>query len=160
MRYDGDPETCLASTDPGVTTRVTSGSAIEEPYLGEEGTYDIGQSMRLLMDMLFVIDATGIALAIIWLILGGILGALLYPITNLLGALCRFGAAIVGLYALILRFTHPGQVCAGAFLDADDSTEGYMTSIGLFWLVCGYIFVITWGYVCLAIMCAPRDGSY
>ena len=106
--------------------------------------------------MLFVIDAAGIALAIIWLVLGGILGSILLPLTNLLGSLCRLGAACVGVYALILRFTHPGRVCAGAFLDNGDNDDGYMNDIGLFWLVCGYIFLVCWGLAIFAILFAPR----
>ena len=111
------------------------------------------------MDMLFVIEATTISLAALFLIFKGLCANVISPLVLLTNNILGFVALFAYLYSLFLRSTHQGQVCAGVYLKTGDSHEGYMTTFGTFYLIIGYLFLFSCGCFCCCLCCAGLAGA-
>ena len=95
----------------------------------------------------------GVALAFFFLLFKDICADLLMPLMQLGNNVLGFIAIFVGFYSLFLRYTHQGQVCAGIYLQNGDSHEGYMMTVGTFYLVIGYLYLFSCGCFCCGLCC-------
>ena len=156
FRYDGDPESCIASEDTSVLYAIPRDQLTGTRVAGIE---DIGKSWRNYMDILFQIEACLVAIAALFLIFKGVCADLMFPLVSLSNNILTFVGVFVSLYSLSLRFTHQGQVCSGVYLQTGDSQEGYMIIVGLYFLISGYLLMLSCGCFCCGLCCLAVAAS-
>ena len=156
FRYDGDPESCIASEDTSVLYAIPRDQLTDKRIVGIE---DIGKRWRNYMDILFQIEVCGTAIAAFFLIFKGMCADLMLPLVSLTNNILGFIGIFVSLYSLFLRYTHQGQVCAGVYLQSGDSQEGYMITVGVFYLIIGYMFMFSCGCFCCSLCCFAIAAS-
>ena len=129
LRYDTDPESCLASDDQN--------SRVMKPEA--DGEYDdVGYRFRLVFTISFYVSVLQIVSAAVS---GLIKNELINMVLFMCNALFVVVMFVTWIYAFICRFSHSGQVCSGDFLKENESSDGYLTSQGTFIKWFGYLFL-------------------
>ena len=129
LRYDSDPEQCLASDDQN--------SIITKPQADEEYE-DVGYRFRLVFTISFYASVFQIVSAAVS---GLIKSDIVYTVLFMGNGLMVFVMFMTWIYAFICRFSHSGMVCSGDYLKPNESSEGYLTSQGFFIKWFGYLFL-------------------
>ena len=142
LRFDSDPEVCIASETKDV--RIAKGTS----SIAEDET-DVGERFRNCFDVLFFLSAY---LMTISLVISCIKNETFRKCLAIIGALAQYALTITVIVLFVSRFRHTGRVCSGDYLKEHDPEEGYLIQQGLFIKVVFIFFAVSL-VVCCVCLC-------
>ena len=125
LRFDSDPETCIADDRDVRATGASTGT-------------DVGDRFRTCFEWLFYLSLT---LMTISLSMACCKSDSIRKCLGTVGIVAQWGLTGLVLFLFISRLRHSGQVCSGDFLGEHDSTDGYLIQQGLFIKVVFFLFI-------------------